>query len=93
MEIPSPRKRHIPRNFIFVIINRIYMALNHFSAKERLVMGLYSIISHLKQSMSRALGFDTSNVLVENAPLVVKPHRPRVIKRIDGHKDNEPSMP
>lgn len=30
MEIPSPRKRHIPRNFIFVIINGVYTALNFF---------------------------------------------------------------
>lgn len=90
---PSLRKHDIPGNFIFVIISRIYMALNHFSAKERLVMGLYSIISHLKQSMSRALGLDTSNVFIENVPLVVKPHRQRVIKRIDSNKDNEPSMP
>ena len=42
--------------------------------------------------MLRALGLDTSNVLVENAPLVAKPHRPHIIKRIDSHKDNERSM-
>ena len=84
---PSLRKHHIPANFTFVIINRIYAALNHFSQKERIVMGLYSLISHIKLSMTHALGLDTSNVLIENVPLVVKPHRQRVIRRIDNSDD------
>ena len=73
---------------IFVIINRIYAALNHFSKKERLIMSLYSLIAHLKLSMSRALGLDTSNVFIENVPLVVKPHRLRPIKRVDNDGDS-----
>ncbi len=37
--------------------------------------------------MTHALGLDTSNVFIENVPLVVKPHRQRVIRRIDNNGD------
>ena len=86
---PSLKKHNIPANFTFVIINRIYAALNHFSSKERLIMGVYSLISHIKLSMAHALGLDTSNVFIENVPLVVKPHHQRVINRIDNNVDVE----
>lgn len=85
---PSLEKHGISGNFIFVIINRIYAALNHFSKKERLIMSLYSLIAHLKLSMARALGLDTSNVLIENVPLVVKPHCQRSIRRVENDGEN-----
>lgn len=85
---PSLEKHGISGNFIFVIINRIYVAINHFSKKERLIMSLYSLIAHLKLSMARALGLDTSNVLIENVPLVVKPHCQRSIRRVENDGEN-----
>ena len=69
---PSLNKHHIAGNFIFVFIHRVYAAFNSGSTKERLIMNAYSIVSRLKANMPKAFGLATSNVLVENVPLVVK---------------------
>ena len=66
---PSLEKHNIPANFIFVLINRIYVALNMYSMKEHFIMNLYSIIGKMRINVSRSLGLDTSNVIVENVPL------------------------
>ena len=37
-------------------------------------MDAYEWIDHLKLSMTRSLGLNTSNVLIENVPLTLKSH-------------------
>ncbi len=71
---PSLAKHNVMGNFVFVLINRIYSAFTSFSFKERLIMDAYEWIDHLKLSMNRSLGLNTSNVLIENVPLTVKVH-------------------
>lgn len=83
---PSLFKHGIPGNFIFVIINRIYASFNHFTVREHLIMDIYHVLANLKLSMARALGLDTSNVLVENVPLVVKA---QPVKRIQAAHNND----
>ncbi|MCR5076462.1 MAG: KUP/HAK/KT family potassium transporter [Prevotella sp.] len=72
---PSLVKNNIPGNFIFVMINRLYAAFSTFSARERVIMNAYEWIDRLKLSMARSLGLNTSNVLIENVPLVVASRR------------------
>jgi len=71
---PSLAKHNVMGNFVFVLINRIYSTFTSFSFKERLIMDAYEWIDHLKLSMTRSLGLNTSNVLIENVPLTVKSH-------------------
>ena len=71
---PSLAKHSVMGNFVFVLINRIYSTFTSFSFKERLIMDAYEWIDHLKLSMNRSLGLNTSNVLIENVPRTVKVH-------------------
>ena len=71
---PSLAKHDVMGNFVFVLINRLYATFTSFSFKERLIMDAYEWIDRLKLSMTRSLGLNTSNVLIENVPLVVRSH-------------------
>lgn len=89
---PSLAKHNVMGNFVFVLINRIYSTFTSFSFKERLIMDAYEWIDHLKLSMTRSLGLNTSNVLIENVPLTVKVHAKKVgnsIPRVERIEEEE----
>lgn len=89
---PSLAKHNVMGNFVFVLINRIYSTFTSFSFKERLIMDAYEWIDHLKLSMTRSLGLNTSNVLIENVPLTVKLHAKKAgnsIPRVERIEENE----
>ena len=55
-------------------------------------MDAYKWIDHLKLSMTRSLGLNTSNVLIENVPLTLKSHAKNVgnsIPRVERIEENE----
>ena len=55
-------------------------------------MDAYEWIDHLKLSMTRSLGLNTSNVLIENVPLTVKVHAKKVgnsIPRVERIEEEE----
>ncbi len=88
---PSLAKHNVMGNFVFVLINRIYSTFASFSFKERLIMDAYEWIDHLKLSMTRSLGLNTSNVLIENVPLTLKSHAKKVgnsIPRVERIEEN-----
>ena len=88
---PSLAKHNVMGNFVFVLINRIYSTFASFSFKERLIMDAYEWIDHLKLSMTRSLGLNTSNVLIENVPLTVKSHAKKAgnsIPRVERVEEN-----
>ena len=88
---PSLAKHNVMGNFVFVLINRIYSTITSFSFKERLIMDAYEWIDHLKLSMTRSLGLNTSNVLIENVPLTVKSHAKKAgnsIPRVERIEEN-----
>jgi len=88
---PSLAKHNVMGNFVFVLINRIYSTFTSFSFKERLIMDAYEWIDHLKLSMTRSLGLNTSNVLIENVPLTVKLHAKKAgnsIPRVERIEEN-----
>ena len=89
---PSLAKHNVMGNFVFVLINRIYSTFASFSFKERLIMDAYEWIDHLKLSMTRSLGLNTSNVLIENVPLTVKSHAKKAgngIPRVERIEEEE----
>ena len=59
-------------SWLYLIINRLYAAYSYFSFRDRMIMNAYEWIDKLKLSITRSLGLDTSNVLIENVPLVVR---------------------
>lgn len=78
---PSLRKHGIAGNFRFVIIHRIFSALSCCEGKDRLLMTLYALLRRLGISDEKALGLDTSNLTVENVPLIINNKVSRRITR------------
>jgi len=77
----SLRKSNIQGDFRFVIINRIYSYENLFTIRDNFIMNLYNVLSFLETSVSKAFGLDTSNVVIEDVPLIVKPKNVKKIHR------------
>lgn len=69
---PSLQRHGISGDFRFVIIHRVQTHQNSFTIKERLTMGLYDLLNGLEISVPQAFGLDTSNVMVERVPLVIR---------------------
>lgn len=68
---PSLKKRNIPGDFRFIIIHRLFSPSSNCGYYEKIVMQLYGILSKIGISTEKALGLDTSNVTVENVPLII----------------------
>lgn len=68
---PSLRKRNIPGDFRFIIIHRLFSPSSNCRPYEKFVMQLYGLLSKIGISTEKALGLDTSNVTVENVPLII----------------------
>ncbi len=69
---PSMRKHNIVGDFRFIIIDRIKTFDFEFTSYNQFIMNLYELFSRIGISDVRALGLDTSNVLEEKVPLIVK---------------------
>jgi len=80
---PALKKHHIPGDFRFVIIHRVYNQNMGFKLKERMTMNFYNIIKHLGITDTRAYGLDTSNVNIESVPLLIKTEHKNKIKRAE----------
>lgn len=68
---PSLKKRNIPGDFQFIIIHRLFSPSSNCLPFEKFVMRLYGMLSKIGISTEKALGLDTSNVTVENVPLII----------------------
>ncbi len=79
---PSLFKNHIPGDFRFILIHRIYNYDHSFKWKEKVTMNIYNLIKHLGISDIKSFGLDTSNVTIETVPLVVKAEQKSKIKRV-----------
>ena len=72
---PSLQKRGMAGDFRFIVIHRIYYPASSDSSRGNIIMNLYGIFKHLGITEERALGLDTSNVVVEKVPLIVKQNK------------------
>ena len=66
---PSLRKNRIPGDFRFIIIHRVYYPESSGSRQQNLLMTFYALISKIGIDEPKALGLDTSMVVVERVPL------------------------
>lgn len=84
---PSLRKHGVPGDFRFIIIHRIFSSTSSCRKSDSVIMSLFEKIRRIGISDDNALGLDTSNVKVENVPLIINNRPKRRITRI------EPDMP
>ena len=87
---PSLRKNGIPGDFRFIIIHRVYYPENSVNRQQNLLMNLYSLISKIGIDDPKALGLDTSMVVVERVPLIIN-HRINNIRRITKVAEEQPN--
>ena len=78
---PSLRKNRIPGDFRFIIIHRVYYPESSGNRQQNLLMTLYALISKIGIDDSKALGLDTSMVVVERVPLIIDQSN-RSVRRI-----------
>ena len=87
---PSLRKNGIPGDFRFIIIHRVYYPENSVNRQQNLLMNLYSLISKIGIDDPKALGLDTSMVVVEHVPLIIN-QRINNIRRITKIAEEQPN--
>ena len=87
---PSLRKNGIPGDFRFIIIHRVYYPENSVNRQQNLLMNLYSLISKIGIDDPKALGLDTSMVVVERVLLIIN-HRINNIRRITKIAEEQPN--
>ena len=58
-------------DFKFIIIDRIQNYDFDFAPFKQFVMDIYSLIKKFGISEVRSLGLDTSNVIIEQVPLII----------------------
>jgi KUP system potassium uptake protein len=76
-------------DFRFVIFKRFLSNDNELPANEKLILDAYFQINRLAVSNQEYYGLDTSNVLVENVPLVVAPPPRLHLVREDNNSASE----
>ena len=77
----SLRKNDISGDFRFIIIHRVYYPESSDNRQQNLLMSIYALISKIGIDEPKALGLDTSMVVVERVPLIIN-HRNRNLRRI-----------
>lgn len=79
---PSLRSKGIAGDFRFIIIHRIYYPESSSNSRQNMLMSLYSIIRRIGIGEPKALGLDTSVVVVERVPLITSGQRTGMQRRI-----------
>lgn len=80
---PSLRQHGILGDFCFVVIHRIFYPASSVSSFEQFVMNLYALARHMAIPEQHWLGLDTSNVVVENVPLIINRNCQHKIVRVE----------
>ena len=79
---PSLSKYNLAADFRYVLLDRFLSVENEFSLKDSFLLNAYFLIKRFGQSDSNAFGLDTSDVTIENIPLVISPANKIRLKRI-----------
>jgi len=80
---PSLRKHNIDGDFKFIIIHRVHNYDHGFSIRDKFIMNFYTVFAHLGITDIKAYGLDTSNVQMEQVPLIINQTYESHIKRVD----------
>lgn len=67
----SLRRHGITGDFSFIIIHRLFSQSSQCDASDKRLMNLHSLLRHMEMDASEAFGLDTSNVTIENVPLII----------------------
>ena len=79
---PSLKKHDITADFKFVVIHRVQNYDFDFPGIEQFVMDNYSFVSRLSLSDVKMYGLDSSNIMIEEVPLVLQTNSKPVLKRL-----------
>ena len=69
-------------DFRFVVMERFLSYENNMPIYEKIIMDIHFILKKLSMSEPRAFGLDTSSVVLEQVPLVLKPQNEMQLKRV-----------
>jgi KUP system potassium uptake protein len=78
----SLKKFNLAADFKFVILERFLSTENELTVKNGFVLNTYFAIKQFAQRDTKAFGLDTSDVVIENIPLVVSPVSNIKLKRV-----------
>lgn len=79
----SLHQNHIAGDFKFIVMKKYMSGDNELPGFEKVVMDLYFMLKRIGLSEEKAFGLDTSNVKVEQIPIVIRPPREVPLKRIN----------
>ena len=79
---PSLRREHIPGDFRFIILNRIFSLASTCSRGEAFLLRMHDTLRRLGTSDREAMGLDTSGVTLETVPLIISTAPTRRITRV-----------
>jgi KUP system potassium uptake protein len=79
---PSLSKRKVPGDFRFIVMEKFLSHNNDLPNIEKGVMSLYFLLKRFSLSEEKSFGLDTSNVVIEQIPLVVAPVENLNLKRV-----------
>jgi len=69
-------------DFRFVVMERFLSYENNLPFYEKIIMDIHFILKKLSMSEPRAFGLDTSSVVLEQVPLMLKPNNEMQLKRV-----------
>jgi len=80
------------RDFKFIVLEKFLSYENEMQLREGFILKSYFFIKKYSQSDEKAFGLDTSDVVVENVPYVVKAAKQVAMKRVSGQEHYHYSM-
>lgn len=80
---PSLRHHGVAGDFRFVVINRLFSAESSCSRKDAMLLRMHDRLRHIGISDLKAMGLDTSGVVMESVPLIISTSHRRRIRRSD----------
>lgn len=83
----SLKKYNLPADFKFVILERFLSIENELSLKNTFILNTYFSIKRFAQNDVKAFGLDTSDVVIENIPLLISPVSNIQLKRKSTKKE------
>lgn len=79
---PSLKKRNLTGDFRFVVMEKFLSVDNDLPWIQKIIMDIYFLIKKISLPEEKAFGLDTSSVLVDKVPLIVRPAGALRLRRI-----------
>jgi KUP system potassium uptake protein len=89
----SLSKHRIMGDFRFVVMKKFMSNENDLPIIQSIVMEIYFFLKRISLSEEKAFGLDTSNVVVEHTPLLIRPARNIQLERVETEKLQQEAGP